>query len=112
MLLGKAMAFGVFCRKLLKKVRNLCWKRSQPPVPSLMAGMHNIRPGKPFHAAHEIFRDFAHSGIFSTIQNGQKRATEVIRQHLEKEESEWEYGLLKQIEEKFRNVYQFDYNMI
>ncbi|CAK8697233.1 unnamed protein product [Clavelina lepadiformis] len=31
------------------------------------------------------------------IQNGQKRATEVIRQHLEKEESEWEYGLLKQV---------------
>ncbi|CAK8694250.1 unnamed protein product [Clavelina lepadiformis] len=37
MLLGKAMAFGVFCRKLLEKLRNLCWKRSHPPVPSLMA---------------------------------------------------------------------------
>ncbi|CAK8679813.1 unnamed protein product [Clavelina lepadiformis] len=36
MLLGKAMAFGVFCRKLLEKLRNLCRKRSHPPVPSHM----------------------------------------------------------------------------
>ncbi|CAK8686954.1 unnamed protein product [Clavelina lepadiformis] len=50
---------------------------------------------KPWQYLHHIY-GIGFGGFVILIQNGQKRATEVIRQHLEKEESEWEYGLLKQ----------------
>ncbi|XP_076807533.1 uncharacterized protein LOC143470246 isoform X3 [Clavelina lepadiformis] len=94
MLLGKAMAFESY------------WKNLETYV-----GREAI------HLCHHLWYSKQPSSLgflqlHWQIQNGQKRATEAIRQHLEKEESEWEYGLLKQIEEKFRNVYQFDYNTI
>ncbi|XP_076809908.1 uncharacterized protein LOC143452735 isoform X1 [Clavelina lepadiformis] len=57
-------------------------KRSHPPVPS-----HSKQPSSlGFLQLQRLLAD----------SEWTKKATEVIRQHLEKEESEWEYGLLKQ----------------
>ncbi|XP_076808784.1 uncharacterized protein LOC143451900 isoform X1 [Clavelina lepadiformis] len=56
-------------------------KRSHPPVPS-----HSKQPSSLGFLQLQRLAD----------SEWTKKATEVIRQHLEKEESEWEYGLLKQ----------------
>ncbi|CAK8670994.1 unnamed protein product [Clavelina lepadiformis] len=57
-------------------------KRSHPPVPS-----HSKQPSSLGFLQLQRLAD----------SEWTKKATEVIRQHLEKEESEWEYGLLKQV---------------
>ncbi|CAK8690793.1 unnamed protein product [Clavelina lepadiformis] len=56
-------------------------KRSHPPVPS-----HSKQPSSLGFLQLQRLAD----------SEWTKKATEVIRQHLEKEESEWEDGLLKQ----------------
>ncbi|CAK8676180.1 unnamed protein product [Clavelina lepadiformis] len=77
-----AKPWGFFSRKLSEKLRNLRWKKRHPPVSS-----HSKRPSS---------LGFLQLQRLADSEWTREKAAEVIRQQLEKEESEWDYGQLKQ----------------
>ncbi|XP_076818766.1 uncharacterized protein LOC143464715 [Clavelina lepadiformis] len=79
---SRAKPWGFFCRKLSEKLRNLRWKRSHPPVPS--------------HGKRSASLGFLQLQRVADSEWTKEKAAEFIRQQLQKEESEWEYSLLKQ----------------